>query len=164
MNCTKFCKNVQLNETYLIAKFQSHRYFISKVMGQKLHFWVKFRTNAEYSAWRQRASQKTIRFSESSTLCASVSRQRIWSSSSPSQLKSLPKIGGIEFRKYLWRHNSWCNHVTGTKFCTKQRITSCHIVAKYHHHSYYSSKVMTKKLRFLTKKAPFLAQKNVFWP
>ena len=150
--------------TYLVAKFQTHRYFSSKVMGQKLHFWVKFRTNAEYSAWRQRASQKTIRFSESSTLCASVSRQRIWSSSSPSQLKSLPKIGSIKFRKYLWRHNSWRNHVISIKFCTQQNFINWHIMAKYQHHRQYSSKVMGKKVRFLAENAPFLAQKYVFWP
>ena len=150
--------------TYLKEKFETHRYFSWKVMGQKLHFWVKFRTNAEYSAWRQRASQKTIRFSESSTLCASVSRQRIWSSSSSSQLKLLPKIGSIQFRKYLWRHNSWRNHVTGPKFCIKQRFISSHIVAKYQHHRQYSSKVMGKKVRFLAKNARFLDQKNVFWP
>ena len=117
-NFIKFCKNVQLNKTYLVVKFQTHRYFSSKVIAKKQHFLVKFRTKAENSARRQRAIPKTFRFSESSTLCASVSRQRIWSSSSPSQLKFQPKMSGVQFRKYIWRHNSWRNHVTGTKFCT----------------------------------------------
>ena len=69
-------------------------------------------------------------------------------------------VENFEIFWYLWRHNSWYNDVTVTKFCREVLYIRCHLGAKLQTYRLSCSEVMGEKPRFW----PFFGPKKRFLP